>query len=149
MFARLLLTLHSPFLLLFFIVANLAAQGQAARVNLQRGVLNRGLVAAIAALPKLSLFYYSWKEKQHWLHNPDDYLELSELLTQLGVSGEEFMQAMTQFGEDQKANALFNALLAEYDLSRADFGVSGCGDRSCYRHGAAALLLWRETNNFD
>ncbi len=62
-------------------------------------MLNRGLVSTIAALPQLYSSYHNWGDKQRWLQNPDTYPELGALLTQLGVSGEAFIQAMTQFGE--------------------------------------------------
>ena len=86
-------------LLLLLTWASLVTHGQASGVKLQRGVLDRGLVSTIAALPQLYSSYHNWGDKQHWLQNPDTYPELGALLTQLGVSGEAFIQAMTQFGE--------------------------------------------------
>ena len=45
--------------------------------------------------------YRDWNEKQQWLRQPDTYPdpELGKLLTHLGVSGEEFLQGLTEFGE--------------------------------------------------
>lgn len=72
---------------------------QAAGMKLQRGMLDRGLVAEIARLPGMWSEYHTWEKKQGWLQNPHTYPELAKLLTQLGVSGEAFMQAIIEFSE--------------------------------------------------
>ena len=84
-------------LLLLLVWTSLAVQ--ATGVKLQRGMLDKGLVAEIARLPKMWSQYNTWEEKENWLQNPHTYPELAKLLTQLGVSGEAFMQAIIEFSE--------------------------------------------------
>lgn len=86
-------------ILLSLTLAGLTVLGQAAGVKLQRGVLDRGLVAKIACLPGMHSEYNTWQKKQDWLQNPNTYPELHELLSQLGVSGEAFIQAMIEFNQ--------------------------------------------------